>query len=34
VRIVDRSNAGAEPSAGFDLDAVGVVALAPPDETR
>lgn len=29
VRIVDRSNAGASPSAGFDLDAVGVVALAP-----
>lgn len=26
VRIRDRSNAGATPSAGFDLDAVGVVA--------
>jgi hypothetical protein len=29
VRIVDRSNAGATPTAGFDLDAVGVVAFAP-----
>jgi len=32
VRIVDRSNGGAEPSAGFDLDAVGVVRVAPVDE--
>jgi hypothetical protein len=28
VRIADRSNAGATPTAGFDLDAVGVVELA------
>ena len=27
VRVTDVSNAGAEPSAGFDLDAVGVVHL-------
>lgn len=32
VRIVDRSNAGAMPSAGFDLDAVGVVSFADSGE--
>jgi len=31
VRITDRSNAGAMPTAGFDLDAVGVVALEPAE---
>jgi hypothetical protein len=34
VRIVDRSNAGAAPTAGFDLDAVGVVELAPAEAVR
>lgn len=34
VRVVDRSNAGAAPSAGFDLDAVGVVELAQTEPAR
>jgi hypothetical protein len=34
VRVVDRSNAGATPSAGFDLDAVGAVAFAPSTEVQ
>jgi hypothetical protein len=34
VRIVDRSNAGEEPTAGFDLDAVGVVLLSPAEPAR
>jgi hypothetical protein len=34
VRVVDRSNAGAAPTAGFDLDAVGVVRLEPMEASR
>jgi hypothetical protein len=34
VRVTDRSNAGAAPSAGFDLDAIGVVALEPAEPSR
>jgi hypothetical protein len=34
VRVVDRSNAGEEPTAGFDLDAVGAVELLPAELAR
>jgi hypothetical protein len=34
VRVVDRSNAGEEPTAGFDLDAVGAVELSPAEPAR
>jgi hypothetical protein len=34
VRILDRSHAGASPSAGFDLDAVGVVELGSTEPAR
>jgi hypothetical protein len=33
VRVTDRSNAGAMPTAGFDLDAIGVVRLEQPESS-